>query len=114
MSQTVRFKLHKDEIQYVRDFCNQVGLPLDVVAKQALFMTMKNTYAKAEKQHAEKLRADQIVSQARGADDGSRDAASGDATGVTETVQPGEDANPPGLPNSEASGDPQAPGPESV
>ena len=48
MSKTVRYKLSGPEHKAVLDFVNQIGLPLEQVAKQSLFLAIEQAYMRAE------------------------------------------------------------------
>jgi hypothetical protein len=47
MSRNVRFKLSGEEFTAALRFCNLVDLPLDVVAKQSLFLCLQQSYDRA-------------------------------------------------------------------
>lgn len=87
MSLTVRFKLHKEEQQAVLDFCNQLGLELDFVAKKALFMAIQESYKRAR----------DLEQKAR--EDGTYNTASENTEGALESDDQGATSD--ALPNTE-------------
>lgn len=49
MSRKVTFKLNAEEAEAALQFSNQINLPLDFIAKQSLFMSIQQAYARAAK-----------------------------------------------------------------
>lgn len=48
MAIVVRFKLYGEEAEAVDNFARQIGVPIDTVAKQALFMTISRAVKSAQ------------------------------------------------------------------
>lgn len=89
---TVRFKLYAEEAEAVNNFARQVGVSVDTIAKQSLFMTISRALNSA-RELQKQLEAGEL-------DGKNRDTETDNAA-----ISLGEDANPHTLANSEANTD---------
>lgn len=95
MSKTVRYKLSGEEHKEVLHFCNQIGLSIEKVAKQALFMAIEQAYLRAqdlmdeERRRAEQSAGSEVAEDSQPADtDGASEAGGSPEIRSSETVEP--------------------------